>query len=73
MSSFTFPVQQKEDDVTGLKTETARLNKMRETIQRKLRQVEDQKGDTEQQRETLKGQINAYERGTAIAGVLRRI
>ena len=55
--------QQKEDDVGALKTETQRLNKMRETIQRKLRSVEDQKTDTEQQRETLRGQINALERG----------
>ena len=36
---------------------------MRETIQRKLRGVEDSKADTEQQRETLKGQIGGLERG----------
>ena len=40
-----------------MKGETARLNKMRETIQRKLRNVEDQKADVEQQKETLKSQI----------------
>jgi hypothetical protein len=62
--------QQKEDDVGALKTETQRLNKMRETIQRKLRSVEDQKADTEQQRETLRGQINALERGTFIVSYL---
>ena len=47
-----------------MKGETARLNKMRETIQRKLRNVEDQKADVEQQKETLKSQIIGLERGT---------
>ena len=46
-----------------MKGETARLNKMRETIQRKLRNVEDQKADVEQQKETLKSQIIGLERG----------
>ena len=36
---------------------------MRETIQRKLRNVEEQKVDTESQKETLKSQIVALERG----------
>ena len=48
-----------------MKGETARLNKMRETIQRKLRNVEDQKADVEQQKETLKSQIIGLERGTS--------
>jgi len=55
-------LKQKEDDVGSLRAETQRLNKMRETIQRKLRSVEEQKVETEQQRETLRGQINAFER-----------
>ena len=50
-----------------MKTETQRQNKMRETIQRKLRSVEDGKSDIEQQRETLKGQITGLERGESIA------
>ena len=49
-----------------MKTETQRQNKMRETIQRKLRSVEDGKSDIEQQRETLKGQITGLERGESI-------
>ena len=53
-----------------LKQETQRLNKTRETIQRKLRQVEDNKSDLEFQRETLKGQILGLERGIYTAGVL---
>lgn len=57
-------MQVKEDEVTQLKNETQRLNKTRETIQRKLRQVEDNKADLEFQRETLKGNILGLERGT---------
>ena len=53
----------KEDEVNQLKNETQRLNKTREAIQRKLRQVEDNKGDLEFQRETLKGNILGLERG----------
>lgn len=63
-------VQQKEEDVGSLKVETQRLNKMRETIQRKLRAVEDGKADTEQQRETLKGQIGGLERGGLLNWVI---
>ncbi|KAK7469781.1 hypothetical protein BaRGS_00036208 [Batillaria attramentaria] len=55
-------LKQKEDEVNGLKTETGRLNKMRETIQRKLRQVEDNKSDIERERETLRSQITGLER-----------
>ncbi|GFN90460.1 cilia- and flagella-associated protein 58-like, partial [Plakobranchus ocellatus] len=54
--------KQREEEVNNLKTETQRQNKMRETIQRKLRSVEDSKADIEQQRETLKGQITGLER-----------
>ncbi|KAK2163802.1 hypothetical protein LSH36_74g11133 [Paralvinella palmiformis] len=60
-------LKQKEDEVTALKAETQRLNKMRETIQRKLRMVEEQKSDIDQQRETLRGQINALERELEIS------
>ena len=49
--------------MNALKTETQKLNKMREMIQRKLRQVEDQKGDIERERETLRSQITGLERG----------
>ncbi|XP_030841697.1 cilia- and flagella-associated protein 58 [Strongylocentrotus purpuratus] len=52
----------KEDEIGNLKGDTTRLTKMRETIQRKLRNVEEQKGETEQAKETLKSQIVALER-----------
>ncbi|XP_041476507.1 cilia- and flagella-associated protein 58-like [Lytechinus variegatus] len=52
----------KEDEIGNLKGDTTRLTKMRETIQRKLRNVEEQKAETEQAKETLKSQIVALER-----------
>jgi len=55
-------LKQKEDDLNALKTETQRQNKTREAIQRRLRNVEENKADIEQQRETLKGQITGLER-----------
>ena len=53
----------KEDEINGLKQDTVRLTKMREAIQRKLRTIEDQKIEVEQQKETLKGQIAGLEKG----------
>ncbi|XP_064630786.1 cilia- and flagella-associated protein 58-like [Lineus longissimus] len=55
-------LKSKEEEVNGLKTEVQRLNKMRETIQRKLRNVDEQKMEVEQQKETLKNQITGLER-----------
>lgn len=67
MTGYIYNLQVKEDEVNQLKQETQRLNKTRETIQRKLRQVEDNKSDLEFQRETLKGQILGLERGMCIS------
>lgn len=53
----------REDEINGLKQDTVRLTKMREAIQRKLRAVEDQKLEVEQQKETLKSQIAGLEKG----------
>nr|XP_033799268.1 cilia- and flagella-associated protein 58 [Geotrypetes seraphini] len=52
----------KEEEVNQMRQEIGRLSKMREVIQRKFRQVEDQKIDVEQQRDTLKNQISGVER-----------
>lgn len=57
----------KEDEINGLKQDTVRLTKMREAIQRKLRTIEDQKMEVEQQKETLKGQIAGLEKGIDIS------
>ncbi|XP_077992251.1 cilia- and flagella-associated protein 58-like [Glandiceps talaboti] len=55
-------LRNKEDEINALKQDTVRLSKMRETIQRKLRSVEDNKAEIEQQKETLKSQIVGLER-----------
>jgi len=49
--------------VNHLKQETQKLNKLREGIQRKLRDVESHKVEVEQQRESLRSQVIAIERG----------
>lgn len=49
--------------MNALKTEAGRLNRMKDTIQRKLRTVEDHKSEVEASKETLKGNITALERG----------
>ena len=53
----------KEDEVSALKAEITRINKLREGIQRKLRNVEEQKQDVESSRESLRQQITSLERG----------
>lgn len=55
--------QLREEDIGNLKQDSVRLARQREAIQRRLRGVEDQKVEVESQKETLKGQINALERG----------
>uniref|UniRef100_A0A0B6ZHL9 Cilia- and flagella-associated protein 58 central coiled coil domain-containing protein n=1 Tax=Arion vulgaris TaxID=1028688 RepID=A0A0B6ZHL9_9EUPU len=52
----------RDEEVNNLKNEAQRQQKLRETVQRKLRGVEDNKTEIEQQRETLKGQIAGLER-----------
>lgn len=49
--------------MSGLKAEIARVNKLREGVQRRLRIVEEQKGEVESKRESLKQQIASFERG----------
>ncbi|XP_030058639.1 cilia- and flagella-associated protein 58 [Microcaecilia unicolor] len=52
----------KEEEVNQMRQEITKLTKMREVIQRKYRQMEDQKIEVDQQRETLKNQISGIER-----------
>ena len=54
----------KEEEVSALKGEISRINKLREGIQRRLRNVEDQKQEVESSRESLRQQITSLERGT---------
>lgn len=51
-----------------MRQEMAKQKKMRETIQKKFHQMEDQKSDVEVQRETLRAQIAALEKGTVWIG-----
>lgn len=53
----------KDEEISGLKKELARVSKIREALQRKLRQTEEQKMESEQCRENLRQQIQAMERG----------
>ena len=53
----------KEEEVSALKTEISRVNKLREGIQRKLRSVEEQKQEVESARESLRQHIASLERG----------
>ncbi|XP_063751732.1 cilia- and flagella-associated protein 58 isoform X2 [Eleginops maclovinus] len=52
----------REDEVNQMRQEMAKQTKMRETIQKKFHQMEDQKADVEVQRETLRAQIAALEK-----------
>ncbi|KAM6907330.1 cilia- and flagella-associated protein 58 isoform 2-T2 [Xenentodon cancila] len=52
----------KEEAVSHMQQEVTKQTKMREAIQKKLHQMEDQKADIEVQRETLKAQIVALEK-----------
>ncbi|KAI3378872.1 hypothetical protein SNEBB_002149 [Seison nebaliae] len=52
----------REDEINGLKNDTNRVAKLRETVQRKLRQVEDQRISLEQEKDLLKNKIISYEK-----------
>ena len=54
----------REEEVNQLRQEIAKQTKMREAIQKKFHQMEDQKADVDVQRETLKAQITGLEKGT---------
>lgn len=47
-----------------MRQDIAKQTKMREVIQKKLHQMEDQKADVDVQREILKAQIAGVEKGT---------
>lgn len=55
----------KEDEISNLKGDIARINKLREGLNRKLRQMEDQKVEVESSRESLRQHIASLERGEA--------
>lgn len=59
----------KEEEINTLRQENMKLAKLRETIQRKLRAVEDHKSEIEQDKETLKSNIIGLERGLFVYGI----
>lgn len=52
----------KESEISSLKADIARITKLREGLQRRLRTVEEQKQEVESSREALRQQITAFER-----------
>ncbi|KAK7165875.1 hypothetical protein R3I93_005838 [Phoxinus phoxinus] len=52
----------KEEEVTQLKQEISKLTKMREVVQRRFQQMQEQKVEVENQRETLRNQIIGLDR-----------
>ena len=60
----------KEDEIGSLKTDIARINKVREGLNRKLRVLEDQKGEVESSRESLRQHVASLERGKSDCRVL---
>lgn len=54
----------REEEVSQMRQEIAKQTKMREAIQKKFHQMEEQKADVDVQRETLKAQIAGLEKGT---------
>ncbi|XP_026787942.2 cilia- and flagella-associated protein 58 [Pangasianodon hypophthalmus] len=55
------------EEVSQMKQEIAKLTKIREATQKKLRLIEDQKLEVEQQRDTLKNQITGLEKEIEMA------
>lgn len=60
----------REEEVSQMRQEIAKQTKMREAIQKKLHQMEDQKADVDVQKETLKAQIAGLEKGMRAYHVL---
>ncbi|KAM7073737.1 cilia- and flagella-associated protein 58 [Molossus nigricans] len=52
----------KEEEVHQMRIDIGKLNKIREQIHKKLHQIEDQKAEVEQHKDTLKNQIMGLER-----------
>lgn len=53
----------KEEEISNLKAEIGRINKLREGLHRKLRNMEEQKQELESSRESLRQHIASLERG----------
>eukprot|EP01135_Chromosphaera_perkinsii_P000050 Nk52_evm1s24 gene=Nk52_evmTU1s24 len=52
----------KEEEISSIRNDTMKVNKIRETVQRKLKLIEEQKHEVEKKRESLKSKITTMER-----------
>ena len=59
-------LNKKEEDIARLKQEIAKVNRLRDGLQRKLRGVEEQKAEMEAQRDATKQQIASLEKGKCV-------
>lgn len=53
----------REEEVSQMRQEVTKQTKVREVIQKKFHQMEEQKADVDVQKETLKAQIAGLEKG----------
>ncbi|NXE54423.1 CFA58 protein, partial [Casuarius casuarius] len=58
----TAELKVRDDEVTQMRNEISKLNKVRDVLQSKLRVAEEQKVDAEYERDTLKNQMSGLER-----------
>ncbi|KAM8806102.1 cilia- and flagella-associated protein 58 [Eudromia elegans] len=58
----TAELKVRDDEVSQMRHEISKLNKVRDVLQSKLRVVEEQKVDAEYERDTLKNQVSGLER-----------
>lgn len=61
---WLLPRQRREEEVSQMRQKISKQTKMREVLQKKLHQLEEQKGEVEVERDMLKVQIPALEKGT---------
>ena len=50
-------LKSREDEVNQLKADTSKLNRLKENVQKKIKQLEDQKAETESEKELLRSTI----------------
>ncbi|NXC44608.1 CFA58 protein, partial [Penelope pileata] len=58
----TVELKTRDEEVTQMRLEVSKLNKVRDVLQSKLRAAEERKADAARERETLKNQISGLER-----------
>ena len=62
-SQKTADLKIKEDEISSLKGEITRINKLREGLHRRIRAIEDQKLEVDSSREALRQHITSLDRG----------